>query len=152
MKWPNDILFDGAKLGGVLLERSGDAAGACQVVVGIGLNVSMPEVAAEEIDQAWTDISTIAGESPPGRSALLGQLLTQLLPLLAGFEETGFEPWREPWQRLDAYSDTPVVISSGPNKTAGVARGVDLRGALQLETTLGVQSVFGGEISLRAQQ
>jgi BirA family biotin operon repressor/biotin-[acetyl-CoA-carboxylase] ligase len=59
LKWPNDLLYEGAKLGGILLEMTGDPAGACQVVVGIGVNVSMPGKAAEGIDQSWTDVSRI---------------------------------------------------------------------------------------------
>ena len=150
LKWPNDVLAGGAKLGGVLLEMTGDAAGACQVVVGVGLNVAMPAAAAGGIDQAWTDIRTFSGGEYPGRNALLGALLNELLPLLASFEQTGFAPWREAWEALDAHAGRPVVLHSGERQLAGTARGVDDRGALQLETAAGgVQAVFGGEISLR---
>lgn len=150
LKWPNDVVFQGAKLGGVLLEMTGDAAGACQVVVGVGLNVAMPPGAAGAIDQAWTDIDAISGGRHPGRNALLAALLNELLPLLAGFEQTGFSPWRDAWQALDAYAGKAVVLHAGGRQLAGTARGVDARGALQLETAAaGMQSIFGGEISLR---
>ena len=150
LKWPNDVMAGGAKLGGVLLEMTGDAAGACQVVVGVGLNVAMPATAAGAIDQAWTDIHTLSGGEHPGRSALLAALLNELLPLLAAFEQGGFAPWRDAWQALDAFAGKPVVLHSGERQLAGTARGVDARGALQLETAAGgVQAVFGGEISLR---
>jgi len=151
LKWPNDVLHEGAKLGGILLEMTGDAAGACQVVVGIGLNVAMPGATAAAIDQAWTDVARLSGGKHPGRNALLGALLNELLPLLARFESTGFAPWREEWEALDAFAGKPVVLHTGPREVTGIARGVDGRGALQLETaTTGVQSVFGGEITLRA--
>jgi BirA family transcriptional regulator, biotin operon repressor / biotin---[acetyl-CoA-carboxylase] ligase len=150
LKWPNDILHEGAKLGGVLLEMTGDAAGACQVVVGVGLNVAMPARAANDIDQAWTDLRTLCAGSVPPRSYLLSQLLNQLLPLLADFEAGGFASWRERWQTLDAFAGEPVVLSSGEHRVSGRARGVDDRGALQLETSSGIQSMYGGEISLRA--
>ena len=152
LKWPNDILFEGAKLGGVLLEMTGDAAGHCQVVVGVGLNVAMPASTAGDIDQSWTDVATVAGNAGvtcPGRNDLLAALLNELLPLINDFEREGFTRWREPWQALDAHADKPVVLIAGSEKLAGIARGVDQRGALQLETSLGVQAVFGGEISLR---
>lgn len=151
LKWPNDVLYQGAKLGGILLEMTGDAAGVCQVVVGIGLNVNMPDSAAGEIDQAWTDINRISAGRQPGRNVLLGHLLQELLPMLASFERTGFGPWREEWQSLDAFAAQPVILHSGSQQMAGIARGVDGRGALQLETAAsGVQSIFGGEISLRS--
>lgn len=151
LKWPNDLLYQGAKLGGVLLEMVGEPSGNCQVVIGVGLNVAMPSVAAGSIDQAWTDLSQMSdGVDPPGRNELLSALLNHLLPLLADFEKTGFSPWRDAWQALDVHSGKSVILSAGANQMAGIARGVDERGALQLETSLGVQSVHGGEISLRS--
>jgi len=150
LKWPNDVLHGGAKLGGILLEMSGDAAGSCRVVIGVGLNVAMPQSAARAIDQAWTDIASITGGEHPGRSLLLAALLNELLPLAADFEQQGFSHWRDEWQALDAFAGTPVVLTTGTGQLGGIARGVDERGALQLETATGVQSVYGGEISLRA--
>ena len=150
LKWPNDVLHDGAKLGGILLEMSGDAAGSCRVVIGVGLNVAMPEAAAHNIDQAWTDIKAITSNPSPSRSKILAALLNALLPLLADFEQHGFAHWREEWQSLDALADAAVVLHAGDVPLAGIARGVDTRGALQLETVDGLQSVYGGEISLRA--
>ncbi len=154
LKWPNDVLHGGKKLGGILLEMAGDVAGPCQVVVGLGLNVAMPPSAAREIDQAWTDLATMAGHDHsqgqhPGRNALFSALLNEILPLLATFENAGFGAWREQWQDLDAYADKPVVLDASGHRVAGIARGVDHRGALQLETTTGMQSMFGGELSLR---
>jgi BirA family biotin operon repressor/biotin-[acetyl-CoA-carboxylase] ligase len=152
LKWPNDVFYDGAKLGGILLEMSGDAAGSCKVVIGVGLNVAMPEVAATGIDQAWTDIQSISGQPQLGRNRLLAALLNELLPLAGDFEQQGFAHWREQWQALDAFAGVPVILTAGSGQVAGIARGVDQRGALQLETGTGVQAIFGGEISLRAAQ
>ncbi len=152
LKWPNDILFEGAKLGGILLEMVGDAAGSCQLAIGVGLNVAMPERAAQTIEQDWTDVRRIAdagGIACPGRNELLSALLNELLPLIARFETEGFSPWQKSWKALDAHAGKPVILSSGHEQMAGVARGVNERGALQLETSLGIQSIFGGEISLR---
>ena len=150
LKWPNDLLCGGAKFGGILLEMTGDPAGTCQVVAGIGLNVDMPNALAASIDQAWTDVARICGGEPPGRNLLLAAVLDELLPMLAKFESGGFAPWRDEWQALDAFAGEKVVLHSGDHQMAGTACGVDERGALQLQTATGVQSIFGGEISLRA--
>lgn len=149
LKWPNDILYERAKLGGILVEMSGDAAGSCRVVVGVGLNVAMPDSAAVAIDQAWTDLKS-ACTQPPGRNPLLAALLNELLPLLADFEQQGFARWREEWQSLDAFAGAPIILNTGAATVSGIARGVDERGALRLETATGMQSIYGGEISLRA--
>ncbi|NQX88548.1 MAG: bifunctional biotin--[acetyl-CoA-carboxylase] ligase/biotin operon repressor BirA [Halioglobus sp.] len=148
LKWPNDVLHRNAKLGGILLEMQGDVAGPCRVVVGIGLNVAMPAAAGDSIDQAWTDIATLSEGEPPCRSALLAAVLNELLPLLAAFEQRGFRPWRTQWQALDALADAAVSLA-GPTSLVGIARGVDERGALLLDTGTGIQVVHGGEISLR---
>ncbi len=148
LKWPNDILVNRAKLGGILLEMAGHSAESCQVVVGVGLNVAMPDAAAASIDQAWTDASTAAGVTV-SRNDLLVALLDELLPLLAGWDSHGFARWREAWQARDAFADTAVILSAGDRRVAGTARGVDERGALLLESAGAVHSVHGGEISLR---
>ena len=149
LKWPNDILYRGDKLGGILLEMAGDASGLCQVVIGVGLNVSMPDGAGQSIDQRWTDLERVTGGSPPARSELLAALLDELLPLVAGFEGSGFAPWQQAWMALDAFAGESVVLHSGEHRQAGICRGVDARGALRLETTVGEQLIYGGEISLR---
>lgn len=149
LKWPNDVLHGEKKLGGILLEMNGDAAGMCQVVVGVGLNVRMPREAAGAIDQPWTDIDSIAGSAHPGRNALLAALLNELLPLIAEFERDGFSRWRDEWQSLDALAGQKVILHTAERELAGTAMGVDERGALQLHTTAGVQNVYGGELSVR---
>ncbi len=150
LKWPNDVLFEGKKLGGVLLEMTGDAAGQCQVIVGIGLNLAMPAAAAETIDQAWTDLETLAGRPLPRRNAVLAAVLNRLVPLVAGFEQDGFATWRQAWLDLDAMADTPVLLDTGSERMSGTARGVNERGALLLESTSGTRAVFGGEVSMRS--
>lgn len=150
LKWPNDVLHERAKLGGILLEMKGDVAGTCQVVIGVGLNVDMPVTAASEIDQAWTDVKAITGAQQPGRNTLFAALLNELVPLVADFEQQGFERWRDEWQSLDAFANQAVVLHTGAAPLSGTARGVDGRGALQLETAAGIEAIYGGEISLRA--
>ncbi len=149
LKWPNDLLHGESKLGGVLIEMVGDAAGPCAVVVGIGINVKMPPAAAADIDQQWTDLVTIAAGRELGRNEVLAAMLNQLLPLLHQYEVLGFAHWRERWLALDVHADQPVVVTSGSRKISGIARGIDTTGALLLETELGINPVHGGEVSLR---
>src|SRR6056297_552208 len=79
LKWPNDVLYDGRKVGGILIEMTGDAAGPARVVLGVGVNVAMPSAVADGIDQPWTDLAAIAGRDLPSRSALVAGLLNALL-------------------------------------------------------------------------
>ena len=147
LKWPNDLLVNGQKLGGILIELTGDAAGPCQVVIGLGLNVYMPRHAQSQIDQAWTDLKSQGVEA--SRNQLIAALLNNLIPLLREWEQTGFGGWRNAWQQLDAHKDQPVKIVMGEKTIAGTARGVDEQGAILIETTTGITAFHGGEVSLR---
>lgn len=150
LKWPNDVLKDGAKLGGILLESTPLPDAGTRVVIGIGINVAMPAAQAEAVDQRWTNLAAACGGAAPGRNALAAALLNRLLPLLRDFPATGFAPWRARWIERDAFAGERVRVGSGDRLQTGIARGVDERGALLLETAQGLQALHGGELSLRS--
>lgn len=153
LKWPNDVLWRGRKLAGVLLEMTGDPAGQCQVVVGIGLNLAMPRSGGERIDQPWADVrEACAAENValPGRNGLAADLLNELFPLLADYHLSGFEAYRLAWQKRDAFAGRQVRLQTQRSELLGVARGVDASGALRLEVEGKERSFHGGELSMRA--
>lgn len=149
VKWPNDILVKGQKLAGILLELSGEAAGPCAVVIGIGLNVRAagPEMAT--IDQAWTDLETELGKKV-SRNNFAAQLLYQMISALQEFESKGLRPFMKEWAACDEFADCEVVLSLPQGKVCGIARGIDENGALLLVTEGGVQRYYSGEVSMRA--
>jgi BirA family biotin operon repressor/biotin-[acetyl-CoA-carboxylase] ligase len=149
LKWPNDLLHQGRKLAGVLLEMSGDASGQCQVVIGMGVNVAMPEDAATGVDQPWTDLQQIMGESLD-RNRVLAALLNALVPALQQFERQGFTPFRDAWQQHNAHQGQQVRLSTDSFSQQGECLGVDAKGALLLATDAGVKAFYGGELSLKA--
>jgi BirA family transcriptional regulator, biotin operon repressor / biotin---[acetyl-CoA-carboxylase] ligase len=148
LKWPNDVLYGGRKLSGILLEMVGDAAGPCQVVIGIGLNVSMPAGAGSLIDQSWVDVGSIL-DAQVDRSELLALLLNELMPLLASFEQKSFAAYHQRWQNLNAYAGQEVFVKLGDSIVVGESVGVDSSGAVIINTGSGRQLFSGGEISLR---
>jgi len=149
LKWPNDLLADGRKLAGILLEMSGDVAGDCQVVIGVGLNVRMAE--KTDIDQPWTDLQTLTGNGELSRSEVLAVVMNELVPMLKLFSEQGFAPFRESWQQYHAYQDEPVKLLMGSQQEEGVCVGVNESGAILLKTPAGTKAYHGGEVSLRPQ-
>ncbi|KFL37105.1 bifunctional biotin--[acetyl-CoA-carboxylase] ligase/biotin operon repressor BirA [Arenimonas donghaensis] len=149
LKWPNDLLADGRKLGGILVEIRGDAAGPLQVVVGLGLNVAMPASAGAGIDQPWCDLAALS-PTPPRRTELCVALLDALVPLLARFESEGLAPWQDTWARLDLLAGKPVRLEHAGRPIDGIALGIDAEGALRLRTADGEQRCHAGETSLRA--
>lgn len=155
LKWPNDLLFDGKKLGGILLEINGDAAGDCDLVLGIGLNVRMSRESGLDIDQAWTDLHEIkhlqALPVLPNRSQLAARLLFHLLTLLAKYEQAGFSAWREAWLQRNAHQNKNIELLMGAKKIQGRMQGVNETGALLLDTGNSIETFIGGEISVRVQ-
>ncbi len=150
LKWPNDLLWHDRKLAGVLLEMSGDPAGACQVVVGVGVNLAMPPETGAAIDQPWVDLREAAGGEPPGRNRLVAALLSELLPLLRDYQRDGFAHWRPQWEQLDACREREVVLSTASRSVQGRVLGVSDSGALRLLVDGTEQLHHGGEVSLRA--
>jgi len=148
VKWPNDLLLDGHKLCGCLVEVKGDAKGPCHAVLGVGINVFMPESeAANEIDQPWTDLhSQLPGCS---RNDLAALLLEELIKQLVLFEKQGFSPFRDTWVQMDGLAGRLVNVRSGSSSLQGTARGIDDQGALLLDTGKEVLSLHIGEVSVK---
>lgn len=147
IKWPNDLLLDGAKLGGCLVEVQGDAAGPCLAIVGIGINVRMGPGLADEIDQPWTD----AASANPGvsRNLLAGSLVDALLARINQFAENGFDSFHDAWEARDALQGRAVVVSSASFKAEGLALGISRAGGLRLQSASGVAEYTSGEVSIR---
>ena len=150
LKWPNDLYWEGRKLGGILLEMRGEVGATGTVVVGIGLNLAMGTASgAGEIDQPWTDLQRVCGQDVD-RNALAGALLSAVMAALARYDEAGLAPFMAGWRRFDAFRDRPVVLLTGSGRVEGVARGIDAAGALRVESGGRMQRFFSGEVSLRA--
>ncbi|TDY00444.1 bifunctional biotin--[acetyl-CoA-carboxylase] ligase/biotin operon repressor BirA [Thiohalophilus thiocyanatoxydans] len=148
LKWPNDILLQGKKLCGVLLELQGEAGGPCRVVCGVGLNVNMPPTAATDIDQPWTDLQHSLAQ-PISRQRLLTGLLDELLPAMARYEQEGLAPFLADWRRRDAVAGKPVQLLLPQRTVHGRAAGIDAQGNLLIERNGCQESYCSGEISLR---
>lgn len=149
LKWPNDLMHRGRKLGGILLEVSGESGGPARVITGIGINVHMPGASARRIDQPWTDLATAAGTAAPGRNRLAAAVLNELLPLYGRFAERGVGQIADDWARYDWLAGREVRVLAGDRQVEGVARGVDDSGALMVRTGQGLQRFLAGEVSVR---
>ncbi|MBI4989516.1 MAG: biotin--[acetyl-CoA-carboxylase] ligase [Rhodocyclales bacterium] len=148
LKWPNDILADGAKLGGILVETV-SSGGRHTAVIGIGLNVRLPREIADAID---TEAGALVSVMPyaPSRNLLLANLLKAMAAMLDEFEHTGFAGFVEEWLARNAHAGQLVSIhAEGVPPVEGRCVGVDADGALLLDTATGVRRIVSGEVSLR---
>ncbi|MFM4939644.1 bifunctional biotin--[acetyl-CoA-carboxylase] ligase/biotin operon repressor BirA [Aeromonas enteropelogenes] len=148
LKWPNDLYYQGRKLAGILVEMSGSAGASCHLVIGVGLNLAMPAREGERIDQAWAELRHINPELVD-RNQLAARVIEHLQTAMQTFEQSGLGSFVDAWNRLDHFAGRPVRLLMGDQEVRGIARGIDDRGALRLETEEGIKFYLGGEISLR---
>ncbi len=150
LKWPNDLLLDGAKLGGILVETGSSRSDASTLwaVIGVGLNVHANRGRDEAID---ADVAALGTDID--RNALLALLADALADALAQFDADGLAPFADRWQRWHAFAGLPVVmLEQGQPRQQGIARGIDAQGCLLLETGEGLVAVAAGDVSLRVGQ
>jgi len=146
LKWPNDLVARGAKLGGILVELGGDALGPCHAVVGVGLNLRLGAAAAT-IDQACIDLAALA--SSPSRVQVAARLVDHLVEALDRFAARGFGAFAAAYSRHDALHGREVELLQTERRRRGIARGIDARGALRIAFADGEEVVDSGEVSLR---
>jgi len=149
LKWPNDVLWGGGKLAGILIEMQGDTLGPSAAVIGIGLNCRLPDALRDRIDQPAADLASACGAAPD-RNRVLALLLIELECVLDAFACNGFTPLRDEWQRYHVYQRKAVRLAlPDGGVVSGTAEGVADDGALLLATKTGPRRFHSGEVSLR---
>lgn len=149
LKWPNDILYQGSKLAGILIELQGEMLGPSNAIIGIGLNIRLPETARNQIDQAVADLAETGVAIR--RSTLLGQVLRHLSEVLTQFEQEGFTQLRDEWKALHAFHQQAVKLALPDSSSKhGIVVGIAEDGALLAEVDGTLQRFSSAEISLRA--
>lgn len=147
LKWPNDVLKDGAKLAGVLIETQAAPGGQCWAIIGVGLNLVMPDELERRIGRPAAGAPWLARME---REALMAALLDALAEGLREFAGAGFGAFCARWNALHAWSGYPVaIVDNEAEIQAGVAAGVDDSGALLLDTPSGRVAIIAGDVSLR---
>lgn len=151
LKWPNDILVGQGepggqrKLGGVLIEAQGDMLGPSAVVIGIGLNCSLPGSLAGRIDQPAGALDEVCRDMPT-RNRLLAAVLQELAGTLRQFARSGFAAFSDEWERYHIHQNQPIQLRMADGSVVtGIARGVSEGGELRLETAQGMRQFNSGE-------
>lgn len=153
LKWPNDILWQGRKLGGILLEVSGEAHGRYAVVIGIGLNIHLPSAKAGSIDQAWVDLDHITASSPPSRNRLIALLLNELFQILPAYHQRGLRAYIGEWRQWHCQTGHKAILHWGDKPIRGVIAGVTDEGLLLLDCEEGGLGKFAsGDLRLRSDE
>ncbi len=153
LKWPNDVLWQGRKLGGILIEMKGESAGPARVVIGVGFNMLMPAALRLELAEKHAvlvaDLREILRDRTPGRNQVISGFIEEIIATLQRFEREGFVPFRAQWCEYDGLADSTVKLMLGSDTVLGTVRGVAEDGALLLETAGEVKRYVSGEVSVR---
>lgn len=149
LKWPNDVLIEGRKLAGILVELQSGRGRAPAAVIGIGLNMAL-SAAAEIPGQPGVCSLADCLTEVPDRSQVLAGILVELQDLLGVYGVAGFDALRGAWAQRNAHAGRVVRILGERLELEGICQGVDQDGALLLGTDRGVQRILSGEVSLRA--
>lgn len=146
LKWPNDILLDGAKVGGVLIELASGGS-VVVAVIGVGVNVGSGVEVSARLGAPVGDV--LNKNAHVSRNNLAADIIDSVHVLASSFESNGFAEIRKEWERLDAYRGARVRLTSTGSTVEGFERGITASGELVLETQSGVRRFSGGEVSLR---
>lgn len=147
LKWPNDVLKDGDKLAGILIETQSAPGGGTWTVIGIGLNLLMPDAMEAQLGRSAAGMPWLARMD---RDALMAALLDGLADCLREFTARGFAAFSARWNLRHAWQgETVVLLDGGVVRHEGRAAGVDDSGRLLLDTAEGRITVMAGDVSLR---
>lgn len=152
LKWPNDIFVKQAKLAGVLIEYAGEANSSMSAVIGIGMNIKMPAVAGQNIDQNWIDLEAIIPGITSQRNQLCASLVDHVLAVLDECEHGKTPELLREWRQYDMLYNRDVELQLATQKVLGRAAGINGQGHLLIEQGDGDLAAYAsGEISVRVQ-
>ncbi|MDE2251016.1 MAG: biotin--[acetyl-CoA-carboxylase] ligase [Gammaproteobacteria bacterium] len=151
LKWPNDLMIDDRKLGGVLLELRAEGAGPAYVVIGIGINCALGIEVIRRVQAAGAEPTDLAalGMRRCDRNHLAALLLGHCVRGLLEFEQAGFAPFAPEWAAADALAGRVVTVRLAEGDFVGHARGIDADGALCVHGADALRRFNSGEVSVR---
>lgn len=143
LKWPNDLVVNGAKLGGILVETRPDN-GACRAVIGMGVNCRRDEGLQSRVKRKLAFLDDWI--SVP-RNRVIREIAAALLRAVRDFEAHGLEALRADWEAMDAHAGQRLRVRLADGRmVTGVASGLSANGALKLLTRNGIRSVTSGRV------
>jgi BirA family biotin operon repressor/biotin-[acetyl-CoA-carboxylase] ligase len=150
IKWPNDLLWRGKKLCGILLETVPIDTQNIAVVIGIGLNVNSnsQDQRATAPDRPWCSLYDMT-QKVWDRNWLIAHLLVHIHQYITIFKNQGFSPFLQLWETADYLYGKTITVLVGNQSIQGVAQGISLQGELQvLDANQRRWSIAAGEATL----
>lgn len=150
LKWPNDILVEGRKLAGILTE-SKVRASEIYMAIGVGMNVSMPENAQQQIDQPWIDLERAlpAEASVISKNQLVVEMVGVIAEVCAEIECNGFTRFRQLWHKYDCLKSAAVTLQEAPGEKPVTVAGLADDCGLQVLMNGQQRTVYAADIKLK---
>jgi BirA family biotin operon repressor/biotin-[acetyl-CoA-carboxylase] ligase len=148
LKWPNDLLLDGRKLGGILIESRPLDEAFFYFAIGFGLNVFMSAAELAEIPQPATSLAQVA-TAEVDRTQVLTASIDRVIRSIRAFDHSEAQELIAEFTQLDVFHGHPIDVIAGDRRVRGINRGITPGGQLQIETEQGLEIHSAGEISLR---
>ncbi|GAS82653.1 biotin--[acetyl-CoA-carboxylase] ligase [Paenibacillus amylolyticus] len=151
IKWPNDLLIDGRKVCGILLESTVEDHEVRFCIAGIGVDVNFdPEDYPEDLTTIATSLKMETGQ-PVDRTKLTAAILTELEQLYFLYQKEGFGVISALWEALSVSMNREITVTNPHGVIEGKAIGLDPSGALVVEKHDGEHTlVISGEISWKS--
>ncbi|WP_348666360.1 bifunctional biotin--[acetyl-CoA-carboxylase] ligase/biotin operon repressor BirA [Arsenophonus symbiont of Ornithomya chloropus] len=146
VKWPNDLYLNEKKLAGILIEMKSKIRYMVDIIIGIGINISMSRTHGKKINQNWINLERSGIKIE--KNIIAGKLIVVLRNELLIFEKYGFAPFIERWLALDNFLDKKVKLRIGNRDEIGIVKGVNQNGAILLKQNGEIFSYCGEIISL----
>ena len=146
IKWPNDIFWNGKKLGGILIQTADNYE---KFVIGIGLNVSLPEESHNEITQAAVSLEDALKGKSFDRNMVVINLIQRLLSHTEMFEKLPFQAFLQSWNRWDILHGQAVSFQHQTQEISGKVDGIDKHGRIGILLESGIEYFSAADIKLR---
>ena len=148
LKWPNDILSAGMKIGGILIESRSQIAGPVDVIIGIGINIKLPKNFSSHINQQVADLTSVAGISI-SRNKLAGSLIRNTLHMLSNYANEGFERYIDDWRKLDFARGKKVILKQEEKMITGQIVDIDEHGCILISVAGKLEKYNSGDLTVR---
>ncbi len=150
LKWPNDLFYQGSKLGGILVELSQNQNGDLIANFGLGVNYSLPDSFFKSIDSSYKpiDLKTINSSNEFSRSEIIGVLVCEIIKSIKEFDSKSIQDIKQRWQELDYLYSREIKVNTGNDSIIGINKGIDSDGALLIKQGRHIERIISGQIEL----